>query len=478
MRVPFQNALIVQAVRLRAAYLEPMHTRIARRAAWLAMLLLGSTSLAAQDKGGLPARIQHYLGPFVLTRNLSGVVLVARHNRLLYQKGYGLADPAFGVPVTPRTRFHIASISKAFTAAAILLLADRGALRVSDPVSRFLPDYPNGDKLRLEHLLLHNSGIANGEEFPELGAGLSYTAERVVATFREKPLDFEPGTRFRYSNSDYNLLALIIEKVSAQSYGDFLQANLLAPLGLAATSHDGDARRVIPRLASGTEPDGLTGVRYVPYQAWATKVGSGSLVATATDLCRFATALFSGRLLHPASLDTLLHARGVFPYGWTDRQRAGRKVKASGGRSPGFISNVEYFLDDGTCVAILTNSYSSVGQVIAADLSAIVAGQSVAPPPIGYVPPRPGELAAFTGRFQLPDNYYDPGAVLSIRDQGDYLAADWARGFTSVIYPAGGDDFVDRTNWAMVHFTRDADGRITGFRYRLLEDFTGRKLPP
>ncbi len=448
-----------------------MDTRTARRAAWLGMVALGWT-------GSLPARIDSYLRPFVQTSNLSGVVLVSRQGRVLYQKGFGLANPAFGLPVTPQTRFHIASLSKTMTAAAILLLADRGVLRLSDPVSRFLPDYPNGAKIRIEHLLVHDSGIPNVEEFPDLGDGKPYTAEGVVATFREKPLDFEPGARFRYTNSDYNLLALIIEKVSAQSYGDFLAANLLVPLSLASTTHDGDARRVIPNLASGTEPDGLTGVRYVPYQAWSTKVGSGSMVSTAGDLCHFATALFGGRLLQPASLDTLLHARGVFPYGWTDRERAGRKVKASGGRSPGFIANLEYFLDDGTCVAILTNSYSSVGQVIAADLSAIVAGQSVSARPIAYLRARPGELAAFTGRFQLPDNYYAPGAVLSIRDHGDYLAADWTSGFTSVIYPTGGDDFVDRTNWAMVHFTRDGDGHISGFRYRLLEDFIARKLPP
>lgn len=453
--------------------------RTTRLAACVGLVGLGWPLLPARPGGDLATRMDAYLRPFVETNNFSGVVLVSRRDSVLYQKGFGQAEPAFGVPNTPATRFHIASISKVFTAAAILLLEDRGRLRTSDPVSRFLPDYPNGDRIRLEHLLVHNSGLPNADEFPALGDGYRpYTAATVVATFRDKPLDFEPGARFRYTNSDYNLLALIIETISSRSYGDFLERDLLAPSGLGSTLHDGDATRVIARLASGTEPDGLRGVKYVPYLGWSTKVGSGSIVSTAGDLCRFAGALFGGRLLRPASRDKVLHAEGVFPYGWTDRERGGRKVKASGGRSPGFITNIEYFLDDGTCVAIVTNSYSSVGQVIAADLSAIAAGQGVTPPPIAYVEPRPGELAAFTGRYQLPDNYYLPGATLAIRDQGEYLAGDWSAGSTSVIYPAGGDDFVDRTNWAMVHFTRDRDGRVSGFRYRLLQDFEARRLPP
>jgi len=450
-----------------------------RLAACLGILALTWPGPSTPAAGSLVARMDAYLRPFVQTNNLNGVVLVSRRGKPLYQKGFGQADPAFGVPNTAQTRFHIASISKAFTAALVLRFEDQGRLHTTDPVSRFLPDYPNGEKIRLENLLVHNSGIPNVGAFPQPDGGYRpYTANSVVATFRDLPLDFEPAAQFRYTNSDYNLLALILETISSRSFGDLLRDSLLAPLGLISTLHDGEATLVIPQLAAGTEPDGLRGVKYVPYQAWSTKVGSGSLVSTATDLCRFASALFSGQLLQPASLEKLMKAEGVFPYGWTDRERAGRKVKGSAGRSPGFISNLEYFLDDGTCIAILTNSYSSVGQAVAGDLSAIAAGQSVTPPPIAYVTPRVGALATFTGRFQLPDSYYVPNATLTLRDQGDFLTGDWGNGVTSVIYPAGGDDFVDRTNWAMVHFTRDEEGRISGFRYRLLQDFTAKRLSP
>lgn len=427
----------------------------------------------------LAARIDAYVRPFVETNNLSGVVFVSRGEQVLFQKGYGLANPNLEVPNTPQTRFHIASISKSFTAAAVLLLEERGRLSVSDPVSKFLPDYPNGDKIRLEHLLSHSAGLPNMTNFPELGPGpyVPYTPTTLVAAFKDKPLDFEPGARSRYSNSNYVLLALIIEKVSGLSFGDFLKANVFDPLDLASTVHDGDATWIIRNLASGTEPDGLREVKYVPYLAWSTKTGSGSLVSSTADLCGFARALFGGKLLQPASLAKIRETKGVFPYGWSDRERFGRQAKGVGGRSPGFISSLEYYPDDETCIAILTNSYSSVGQVIAPDISAIVFGHPASPPPIAYIRPDPGRLDEFTGQFQMPDNYYAPGATLTLKDRRDFLEASWSNGATTIVYPAGGDDFVDRTNWALVRFSRGPEGRITGFTYKLLQDFTATKLP-
>ena len=418
--------------------------------------------------------------PFVTTNNFTGVVFVARGGRVLFQRGYGMANYEFDVPNTPEMRFHIASVSKSFTAVAILLLEERGKLSTSDPISKFLPDYPSGAQIRLEHLLMHSSGIPNVNNFPEYNreAHFPHTTGELVAMFRDKPLEFEPGTRFRYSNSNYNVLALIIEKVSGQSYGDFLRANVFDPLGLNSTFHDGDATRIIKNNAAGTEPDGLLGMKRAPYLDWSSKTGNGSLVASTSDLCAFARALFGGKLLKPASLAKVMQPGPAFPYGWSDRDRFGRKAKGVGGRSPGFISSVEYFLEDGTCIAILSNSYSSVAQVIAPDVSAIVFGQPVQHGPVAFVRPRPGALAAFTGRYQMPDNYFVSGAILTLQDRSEYLEANWSNGAKTIMYPVGGDQFMDRTFWAQMRFTRDAQGQVNGFTYKLLQDFTARKLPP
>lgn len=476
------------------ARLGPLQRSPRHLIVWIALAAVGSvgphlplsagggfrqTPTSSQSVAALAGRLDAYLRPFVETGNLSGVVFVSRRGEVLFEKAYGRADLNSGVPNASNTRFHIASVSKAFTAAAILLLEERGKLRTTDTVANVLEGYPSGEKLRLDHLLAHSAGVPNVSEYPELSAGryVPYTAAQLVSVFKEKPLDFEPGSRTRYSNSNYILLAHIVEKVSGQSFGDFLDANVVGPLNLRSTVHDADARRVIANLAVGTEPEGLQGVKHVPYLAWSTKTGSGSIVSSASDLCTFASALFDGQFLKPASLDKIVQAKGTFPYGWTDIERLGRKGMGVGGRSPGFISSLEYFPDDGTCVSILTNSYASVGQVIAPDISALVFGGSAAPPPIAYVRPKLGELAAFTGRFQMPEEYYAPGAILTLIDRSEYIEAKWTGGATTIFYPTGADDFVDRMYWAMVRFSRDGSGRVTGFTYDLLQKFTVRKLP-
>jgi hypothetical protein len=167
---------------------------------------------------------------------------------------------------------------------------------------------------------------------------------------------------------------------------------------------------------------------------------------------------------------------GSFPYGWSSNERLGRKTMSVGGRSPGFIANVEYFIDDTICVAILTNSYSSVGQVIAPDISAIVFGQPVTVPTTAYVSPGEGELASFIGQYMMPDDYYIPGATLTLEDRGEYLQAKWSTGAMTIIYPAGGDNFMDRSYWAQIRFTRDEGGQVTGFIYNLLQEFTATKV--
>lgn len=439
-----------------------------------------NSAVVKQVSRDLATTIETYLKPFVETNNFSGVVCITQGNHLVFQKGYGKANYEFNVPNSAETRFHIASVTKSFTAAGILLLEERGKLSTSDPLIKFIPDYPLGDKILLQHLLTHCSGIPNVNDFPEYDreSRFHHTVEQVVAMFRDKPLDFEPGSRFRYSNSNYNLLALIIEKVSGQSYGDFLNTNIFQPLGLESITHDGDAAKIIPDRAEGTEPDGLRDIRLVPYLDWSNKTGNGSLVATAADICRFATALFTGHLLAPASLSKVMNPGPSVPYGWSGGEHFGHKTMSASGRSPGFIASVEYSLDDTTCIAILTNSYSSVGQVVAPDISAIVFGQSVTIPTIAYVPPGEGQLAAYAGQYKMPDDYYVPGATLAVVDRGKYLEAQWSNGSMTIIYPVGGDMFVDRTFWAEARFTRDTNGRITGFVYKLLKEFAAKRIAP
>jgi CubicO group peptidase (beta-lactamase class C family) len=207
----------------------------------------------------LEAAVDGYLHPYIASNNFQGAVLIAQKGKVLLKKAYGLANYELNVSNTRETRFHIASVSKPFTTAAILLLQERGLLKTSDTLAKFIPDYPNGDKITLIHLLSHTSGIPNINSFPDYDefAKTRHTVAELVAKFKDRPLEFAPGERYQYSNSNFNLLAYVIEKVSGESYGGYLQKNIFTPLDMSATGHDGDASMLISNRASGYQPVGL-----------------------------------------------------------------------------------------------------------------------------------------------------------------------------------------------------------------------------
>lgn len=442
----------------------------------LASLASPQDALRSTPDAGLASRIDAYIRPFAESNNFPGAILVARGDDVLFSKAWGMANYELQVANTPRSRFHLASLSKMFTAAAVLLLEEQGKLSTSDTVAKLLPGYPNGDRIRLEHLLVHTAGLPNVRFTGDAGR-IHYTTEELVAKFKDQPLDFEPGSRASYSNSNYNLLALIIERVSGQSYGDFLKASIFDPLRMASTLHDGDPAALIADRASGTVPDGFHGVKNAPWVAWSSKTGSGSLVSTTEDLARFVRAELGGRLLKPESLAKVMQQGAGFPYGWSQGEHLGRRQLAVGGRSPGFITAVQHYPEDGTTIVVLTNSYSSMGQdPVVGDIAAIVYSQPTASGPVAPLRPRPGQFAGVAGRYQMPADYYAPNAVLALTDHGDFLEARWEHGDVNVIYPVSADEFLDRMYWARLRFERDAVGKVTGFTYHLVRDFAARKL--
>ena len=203
----------------------------------LCFLLMGTGAHALSNEPlgqspSLERKIDEYVRPFLDAGGFSGAILAAKDGRILLSKGYGMANYELGISNTPKTKFHIASVSKTFTAAAVLLLEETSRLKVSDPVAKFVPDYPQGERITIHHLLTHTSGIPNVNDFPDYGrwSRFPHQLEEIVGWFKRKPLEFAPGERYGYSNSNYNLLAFIIEKASGERYGDFLKRRIFDPL--------------------------------------------------------------------------------------------------------------------------------------------------------------------------------------------------------------------------------------------------------
>jgi D-alanyl-D-alanine carboxypeptidase len=269
-----------------------------KRLAVVAITLACSRFAAADD---LPARIDAIVAEVLADDSGAGAAVeVVRNGQVIVKKGYGKANVELDVPMTEHNVFRIGSITKQFTAAAIMRLVERGQLKLDDDVGKLLPDAPLHDKHpTVAQLLTHTSGIKNYTELPEVRRPLPLTRERLFGLLKDQPFDFEPGRDWRYSNSNYWLLGLIVEKVSGRKYRDFLRDEVLVRAGLAHTMYcDNDA--IIPGRAAGYAPDGPR-VKNAPPVDMSGPFAAGALCSTVEDLVAWSRALASGKIVSPAT---------------------------------------------------------------------------------------------------------------------------------------------------------------------------------
>jgi CubicO group peptidase (beta-lactamase class C family) len=238
-------------------------------------------------------------------------VAVLRDGQLVFSRGYGRSNLESSAPVSARTVFRIGSLTKQFTAAGVLLLAEQGKLNIDDKLSRFLPNFPRANEVTLRDLLNHTSGIHNFTEGPVIDkiSTSGVTVRQLVADIAgQSPLyDFDPGKGWWYSNSNYALLGAVIEKVSGESWATFMKAEIFDKLGMADTAAD-DARDVVPRRASGYSliNGAPTKFRNADFTDMSVPYAAGALRSTIMDLVRWNTGLYGGKLLKPESLNEML----------------------------------------------------------------------------------------------------------------------------------------------------------------------------
>jgi CubicO group peptidase (beta-lactamase class C family) len=424
----------------------------------------------------LEAQVDAYVKPYLDLAGFSGSILIAKGGKILLSKGYGMANYELNVPNTPATKFHLASVSKTFTAAAIMILQERGKLSVRDPLTKFIPDYPNGERITLHHLLTNTSGITNINNFPEYATQQKFphTPTDLVEMFKHKPLDFEPGSRgYTESNSNYNLLAYIIEKLSGQTYEEFLKQNIFDPLGLRDTGHDGNPRAVLKNKAAGYAPTGATDLENVPYMDWSIKTGNGSLYSTVEDLYRWDRALYTEKILQKTSLQQMFAGE----YGWFNGKRVNRNVVRMNGRSPGFQSDFQRFIDDDVCVIVLSNNYSPTASVIAGDLAKMVFREKYEVPRLVKPPQLDAKvLDAYVGHYKFGPDFFVPNGAYSIEKQNGQLVVNNPGAYATLV-PQSETEFFDRPFWSMIVFVKDSNGQVTHFLWRFGgTDYRANKL--
>ena len=312
--------------------------RMSRRVMFFTIVLsvaLSRPSAFAQDLDRMDQVVRSYAED---AKTFMGAVLVARDGKVLLSRGYGQANLEWNIPNTPATRFRIGSVTKQFTAAAILLLEERGRLSVDDPVKKHLPDAPAAwDAVTVRHLLTHSSGIPSFTSFPDYRSVkmFSTTPEKIVASFRDKPLEFQPGEKWNYSNSGYVLLGHLIEKISGGTYETFMRENIFTPLGMTDSGYDLN-RTVLPRRAAGYSPSPAGPVN-AEFIHMSVPHGAGALYSTTEDLLRWSQGLFGGKLLSTASFEKMTTAfKSDYGFGVAVRMLNGRRVIDHGGGIEGF----------------------------------------------------------------------------------------------------------------------------------------------
>ena len=323
-------------------------------------------------------KVDDYVKAQMRERHIPGAaVAVIKDGRIVKTEGYGLANVELNVAATKETVFEIGSISKQITAAAIMLLVEEGKINVDEKIGKFLPNLPESwNKVTVRNLLTHTSGIKSYTGLSGFELTKRLKRDEFIKALGVHPLEFEPGERYIYSNSGYNLLGFIIESVSGESYWDFVRKRIFKPLGMNQTANR-DPQFIVPNRADGYEwEDGkLVGRDYDLTDVFS----AGAIVSTVVDLAKWDAALRGDTLLKKESkaqmwTQVVFNNGKPYPYGfgWNVMEFRSHKLLSHGGQTAGFAANISRYVDDNLTVIVLTNiGDQGLGSAIARGIAKI-----------------------------------------------------------------------------------------------------------
>ena len=425
------------------------------------------------------AEVKHFSGAVLILQSADATSPTESPSPII--RTYGLANQEHQVAIAPETKFRIGSVTKQFTAAAILQLQEKKLLDLQVPISEYLPDYPQGDRITIHHLLTHTAGIPeylNPEAFPDLQEWLRQTStlEQIVARIQAVPLNFEPGEKFNYSNSGYILLTQIIEFVSGESYADYLQTHFFDPLALANTGYE-TPPFVIPQLAQGYLFMGNDTYLHSQPLDMSLPQGAGGLYSTVADLAQWTQWLHSNtesdvlsadarkRLMQPAVLmepDTrpeLFYGYGIVIDTHLERSR----THHSGGIS-GFASTLARYPDESLTIAVLSNLETATPSQIAEDIAAIAFDKPYQLPKLqAAIDLDPALYEKYIGTYQLL-----PEMQVAINVVDGQLTAQATGQESFVLYPTSEVNFFATVAEIEVTFSLSDSKEVEGLTLRQL----------
>jgi len=352
-----------------------------------------------------------------------GVTVLIRHQgEVIYHKGFGMANVEQGVKMEPGHVFRIGSITKQFTACAILKLEEEGKLSLDDNVIKYLPDLPTeGYEISIEHLLTHTSGIQSYtgmKEWTDEVKRKDFEPLDLIEYFKVDTLNFNPGEKFAYNNTAYFILGYIIEKVSGMTYEDYIEKNFFEPLEMTS-SYYGNSSEIIPMRVSGYEMQGGK-LMNAPYLSMTQPYSAGSLMSTVADLDKWYRAVFDGRVIKYKSLKKAHTSYRLnndnetgYGYGWFLGKRLERKTVEHGGGINGSLTKDLYFPDDDLFIAVFSNNTAFAPDPLAIKLAAVVLGVDMTKKEVTLTA---SYLKKLVGEYEL-----GPGFNIEVMLDGDQL---------------------------------------------------------
>ena len=438
----------------------------------LLLVILSFTSLTANlTTEKMYSQMDKLLADIYPSNNPGASVLVVKGGETILRKAYCMSNLELNVPLSSNMVFRIGSVTKQFTSAGIMRLVEQGKLKVSDPITKYLPEYPtHGHNITIENLLTHTSGIKNytnmSENMKEI-VNEDLTVDELVDSFKKAPMDFVPSTSFRYSNSGYILLGAIIEKISGKSYTDYIQDEIFIPLGMTH-SYYGSFTKVIPNRVMGYKviDGGFLNADYIsmriPYSA-------GSILSTVDDLQKWNDALHSEKVVSAESYSKMttpyLLANGKnagsaksdqgYGYALHVTELKGHRMIGHTGGIPGFTSKVQWMADEKLLVIVLSNTGNPVfkPESIANQLSAIAIEKPFIQPEAIKV--KSSILKKYVGDYIIEK--YGASVTVSYDDSKLYIKI--AGGIRKFIQPYSKTEFFVNNELSRYSFTVGKKGK-------------------
>jgi len=393
----------------------------------------------------ISARLDTLLDAYIHASDFSGAVLVATKDGVIFEKD-------------PNTTFQIGSITKQFTAAIILQLLEQNKLSLGDSLSKYIPDYPNGNQITIEQLLTHTAGVYNytdDDDFMKYGSMHPVSRDSMIARFKNKPLDFIPGQKFKYSNSGYFLLGYIIEKITHQTYFQVVRQRIFEPLHMNHSGFD-FTDLISPDKAVGyPSPETKTPAPIVDSSV---AFSAGAIYTTVGDLYKWDRALLNGSILSPASQQKAYTPHlARYGYGWAVNVVDGKKAVEHGGGISGFVTNIFRIPEDKTCIIVLCNeeNYAYLPKMTM-DIYGVISGKHVQPPIAKKaVTLDTVLLREYVGQYQISPTFF---ITISLKEGHLYGQAS-GQGKTEM-FAEKKDFFFLKVVGVDIEFIRGADGKI------------------